>query len=145
MEDIIIKSIKWGSPEYKEALELRNRILRMPLGLDIYDDDLSGEGNDIHICAYKGRELAGVLMLTHTGGRSLRMRQVAVRSDLQGKGIGKRMAEFAENLAKTEGYQEIILHSRKTSEGFYLKLGYHFAGGEFFEVGIPHVEMRKAL
>jgi predicted GNAT family N-acyltransferase len=145
MENVTIREIAWDSPEYKSSLELRNRILRIPLGLDIMDDDLSGEGADTHICAFREGELVGILVLTRAGEASVRMRQVAVREDLWGQNIGRRLVEYAEELARSQGFKEMILHARRTAEGFYLKLGYAITRSEFYEVGIPHVEMRKAL
>ncbi len=40
---IITKEIFFGSPEYFDELELRNEVLRKPLGMNLYDQDLSAE------------------------------------------------------------------------------------------------------
>jgi len=40
---LLIKEIKYGSKEYQQVLELRNKVMRLPLGLNIYDEDLSEE------------------------------------------------------------------------------------------------------
>jgi predicted GNAT family N-acyltransferase len=37
------------------------------------------------------------------------------------------------------------LHARLTAIGFYEKSGYVVSGGEFLEVGIPHVKMVKRI
>ena len=70
---------------------------------------------------------------------------MAVVSGLQGKGIGKNILQFAENIARDRGYKKIIMHARKTATGFYEKLGYKITGPEFVEVTIPHYEMEKSL
>ena len=70
---------------------------------------------------------------------------MAVVSGLQGKGIGKVLLQFAENIARDRGYKKIMMHARKTAVGFYEKLGYKKTGGEFEEVTIPHYVMEKDL
>lgn len=145
MHGIVFKEIEYGSKQYKEELDLRNRILRVPLGLDIYDEDLKGEREDTHIGAFHKESLAAVLVLTSVGEGRARMRQVAVDDGLRSRGIGRKLVEHAENLLKKEGYKEIMLHSRMTSKDFYVKLGYDVTSDVFTEVMIPHVEMKKYL
>jgi predicted GNAT family N-acyltransferase len=145
MENIILKKIEFGSREYKDELDLRNCILRVPLGLDIYDEDLSGEEDDIHLGAFLNGDLIGVLVLVPTSKTAVRMRQVAVSEGLQGNGIGKQLVVFSEQTAIEEGYKEIVLHARQTAVGFYEKLGYEITSAVFFEIGIPHVEMKKEI
>jgi GNAT superfamily N-acetyltransferase len=70
---------------------------------------------------------------------------MAVLSGLQGKGIGRVIMTFAENIARDRGFKRLNMHARKTAQGFYEKLGYHMEGPEFEEVTIPHVEMVKGL
>ncbi len=70
---------------------------------------------------------------------------MAVQNNLQGKGIGASMMNFAENVARDAGYKKIMMHARKTAIGFYKKLGYNVTGKEFLEVSIPHFVMEKKL
>jgi ribosomal protein S18 acetylase RimI-like enzyme len=70
---------------------------------------------------------------------------MAVVSGLQGKGLGKVLMQFAENIARDRGYKKIMMHARKTAVGFYEKLGYKKLGHEFEEVTIPHYVMEKDL
>ncbi len=73
------------------------------------------------------------------------MRQVAVVTDLRGRGIGKALVEHAEALAQSLGYRRTILHARETAVPFYEKLGYAKVGEGFVEVTIPHWAMGKPL
>lgn len=145
MKSFTTRRIEFGSKEYQEELKLRERILRRPIGLDLFDEDLTKEMSDIHIGAFIEDKLIGVLILTKTDKESIRMRQVAVDESCRGLGVGKMMVEFCELEAKAEGYKRIHLHARKTAVEFYLKLGYKVLGDEFTEVGIPHLEMDKLL
>lgn len=145
MDEIMILQIAWGSKEYREELELRNKLLRVPLGMSLFTEDLSGEEKDIHIGAFIQHQLVGVMVLTRLDGACVKMRQVAVREKYQGQGIGGRLVAYAEELAKSKGYREIQLHARKTAAGFYTRWGYTITGEEFTEVGIPHLAMKKDL
>jgi len=70
---------------------------------------------------------------------------MAVLNDLQGKGIGTALMNFAENLARDRGYRILSMHARKNSIGFYEKMGYKVSSPEFIEVTIPHNVMEKRL
>jgi len=76
---------------------------------------------------------------------TIQLRQMAVISGLQGKGIGRVLMQFAENIARDRGFKKLIMHARKTAMGFYEKLGYNRVGNEFFEVTISHYIMEKGL
>ena len=73
------------------------------------------------------------------------MYKFAVQNNLQGKGIGATMMNFAENVARDRGFRIMSMHARKTAIGFYEKLGYKVSGDEFQEVTIPHFVMQKVL
>ena len=80
-----------------------------------------------------------------TDQTSLRLRQMAVQNNLQGKGIGASMMNFAELVSRDKGYKKLIMHARETAVGFYEKLGYKVVGDKFTEVTIPHYVMEKKL
>jgi len=141
----IISKIPYGSVDYKAELTLRNKILRIPLGLDLLDEDLSGEKNDVHLGAFDGDDLAGVLVLTKVDSETVRMRQVAVDESYQHCGIGTALVAAAEQEALSLGYSRMTLHARQTAVKFYEQLGYAVEGEPFTEVGIPHRAMSKAL
>jgi GNAT superfamily N-acetyltransferase len=140
-----LKLIDYGSPEYQQMVQLRNDILRKPLGLAFQNDELQKESEDILIGAFEDDKMLGCCMLIETEPGTVRLRQMAVLKNLQGKGIGRALMQFAENIARDRGYRKITMHARKTATGFYEKLGYIISGGEFMEVTLPHVVMEKRL
>lgn len=137
--------IIWQSPAYRAELELRQAILRRPLGLDLYREDLAAEKADTHIGAFHGEDLVGVLMVKAPCGGQVQLRQAAVLEAYRGRGIGAGLFEFAEALCGARGYRKLWLNARQTAEGFYLRLGYLRVGAEFLELGIPHIRMEKSL
>jgi len=140
-----LKQIDHGSPEYKQMVQLRYLILRQPLGLGFSQEELEKEKNDILIAAFDDDEMLGCCMLVPINHHTLRVRQMAVNNNLQGKGIGASIMAFAENLARDKGYSKLIMHARNTAIGFYEKLGYKVIGDEFTEVKLPHHVMEKKL
>ena len=142
---MIIKIFEYGTDFYRRELNLRDKVLRKPLGLNLFDEDLSQDEKDIHIGAFYGEKLTGCILLSKIDKKTLKMRQVAVDIEYQGQGIGSDMVKFCEKYTKNNGYDKITMHARKTAEDFYLKLGYKTIGNEFDEVGIPHCEMEKLI
>jgi predicted GNAT family N-acyltransferase len=78
-------------------------------------------------------------------GNEVKMRQVAVNAERQGEGKGRQIVEFAENWAREQGFQRIILHARESAVPFYLAMNYVVSGEPFEEVGIPHRFMSKSI
>lgn len=140
-----LKIIDHGTAEYEQMVKLRDDILRKPLGLSFTDDELEREKNNLHIVAYEDERMLGCCMLIEEDPQTVRLRQMAVMNDLQGKGIGKALMQFAENLARDRGYKRITMHARKEASGFYEKMGYKRLGSEFQEITIPHYVMEKEL
>ncbi len=140
-----LKQIDHGTKEYLQMVKLRNEILRQPLGLSLTPDELEAEKEDILIGAFDDDEMLACCLMTEMDNRSLRLRQMAVQNNLQGKGIGASMMHFAEIVARDKGYKKLVMHARKTVMGFYEKLGYKAIGDEFIEVTIPHYIMEKNL
>ncbi len=140
-----IKQIDHGTKEYKQMIKLRQEILRKPLNLSFEKDELDREKNDVLIGAFDEDKILGCCLLTKVDKECIRLRQMAVQNNLQGKGIGAAMMNFAENIARDMGYRKLIMHARKTAIGFYEKLGYKVAGKEFEEISIPHIIMEKKL
>ena len=140
-----IKVIDHGSDDYKQMIALRQLLLRKPLGLSFSDEELAEEVNDILIGCFDEDKLEGCCLLTESVPGVLRLRQMAVISGLQGKGVGRAILQFAENIARDRGYKKMTMHARKTALGFYEKLGYTAIGQEFIEVSIPHYLMEKDL
>jgi GNAT superfamily N-acetyltransferase len=140
-----LKLIDHGSKEYRQMVDLRLQILRKPLGLIFTDEELEKEKDDVLIGAFEDEVMLGCCMLTKLDPQTVRLRQMAVKTGLQGKGIGRVLMQFAENLARDRGYTRLVMHARKTAAGFYEKLGYKISGDEFVEVTIEHYIMEKML
>lgn len=143
--DYCCRRVSIGSNAYRQAIKLRERVLREPQGMSFTSGELQAEQDSQHlVCECDGQVIA-CAVLKPLGDGVVRLRQMAVEDEWRGKGIGRVLIGFAEQSARDAGYREIVMHARIRSEGFYERLGYVQEGGQFEEVGLPHRYMKKRL
>lgn len=141
-----LRLIDHNSPEYRQMVNLRYNILRQPLGLTFSDEDLALEKDDILLASFEDDDMLACCILSQTPEHAtLRLRQMAVPKNMQGKGIGAALLVFAENIARDKGYKRITMNARNTAIGFYERAGYKIYGTDFIEVGLPHRTMEKYI
>ncbi len=140
-----LKQIDHGTPEYLKMVNLRDNVLRRPLGLTFDHDELMAEKEDTLIACMDDEQVLGCCILVRVDDNIVRLRQMAVLDNLHGKGIGASIMNFAENVARDKGFKIMTMHARDTAIGFYEKFGYKVKGNQFTEVNIPHHVMEKAL
>lgn len=130
---------------YQSMCELRNDVLRKPIGLIFTDAEKERDKDDSLFVCLENNNVIACCILTRKSDERVQLRQMAVAAQLQGKGIGKKMMQYAEETALAKGFSEIFMHARKSALGFYLSNGYRIEGEEFTEVGIPHLLMHKNI
>lgn len=140
-----LKIIDFGTKEYQQMIDLRNEILRKPLGMELESSDIEADKENILIGAFEEEKMLGCCILVKEGDLGVVLRQMAVRNQLQGKGIGRALMEFAETIARDIGYREISMHARSSAAGFYEKMGYNVTGEEFLKLSIAHILMKKRI
>jgi histidinol-phosphate aminotransferase len=137
--------IPYKSPAYTSMCELRDEVLRKPIGLRLSPAETEKDRGDILLVGLENGRVVACCILTEMDRTSVKLRQMAVSPACQGKGIGKSLLLFAEKTAREKQYDTICLHARKIAYGFYEKQNYSVVGKEFTEVGIPHFEMTKTI
>jgi predicted GNAT family N-acyltransferase len=145
MPAIKFREIAHNSPDYRQAVALRSAILRQPLNLSFSSEQLQSEAGCHHLGGFIQAELIACLVLQPLDGTTIRMRQVAVKEELRGQGIGRRLVHASEAFAWELGFQQLTLHARQSVVGFYERLGYSTIGACFVEVTLPHWAMHKTL
>lgn len=140
-----ISLITYNSPSYHQMVNLRLEVLRTPLGLKFTHEQLQEDENNVLIGAFENDQVVGCCLLSPLSNNTIQLRQMAVHPSLQGKGVGRKIVEFAENWANENHFQELILHARSTAVPFYENLGYKKDGNPFIEVTIEHYNMTKNL
>lgn len=139
------KIIEYGSNDYKEMVKLREDVLRKPLGLSFTAEALAVDRQDTLLVLLEEEQLVACCILTEDHPEMIRLRQMAVRNDIQSKGLGRSLITFAEQVSMEKGYHTLYMHARAVARGFYEKLGYVVTSQEYLEVSIPHYTMKKQL
>ena len=140
-----IRLFNTEDPEYREMIDLRMQVLLRPIGIPESNIDPGKERSDFLVGAFVQGTLIGCCVLTPRDTTLIHLRQMAVRPDYQGKGVGAAIVDFAEKTAKERGFKRLMMHARDVVIPFYQKCGYSIAGEPFTEVGIGHHRMEKEL
>lgn len=141
---IIFKEITYKSPEWTEAVRLREKILREPLGSSFTQQELEDEKHHFQIAGFTDDTLVATAVLVPEGD-AMKMQRVVVIENFRGQGIGSAMMDFCETFALERKSKIMYCHARDTAVNFYVKNGYEGVGEYFEEDSISHLKMRKYL
>ena len=142
----LFREIQFGSEDYEQECRLRNELLRKPLGLSLWDEDLSVESEQLHFGAFGDEGTLQACGVVHILSETkVQIRQVAVQTKLQGCGMGTQLMKVIEDDLRGRGFTQVILHARCTVCDFYQKLNYEVDGDFFEEIGLAHFRMGKSL
>ena len=142
-------AVVYRPPESEEDFEnyfkFRWELLRKPLGLRQGSEQDELENIAFHITAIKDEKIIGVGRLQIENDATARIRYMAVDNKFRKQGIGSRLLEELENIAKTKGVKNCWLYARESAASFYLKNNYEIRGEAISELEIPHQRMEKTL
>lgn len=141
---IEFKEIAYRSQDWKSAVQLREAVLRAPLGAVFTEEELAEEAAHIQIAGFKEEKLVTCAVLV-PDGPALKMQRVAVDEQLRNQAIGSKMMDFCEAWAIKRNIEYIYCHARDSAVNFYLNNAYQPEGDYFDEDGIPHLKMKKHL
>lgn len=145
-DDTAFREIAFGTPEYRLECQLREEVLRRPLGLSLSGEDLADEENQLHFGLFgPGNHLVACAVAVRVSPTEARIRQMAVSPPHQRKGLGQRILRELESNLEARGFRKLVMKARMSAAGFYEKLGYKIVGEEFVDVTIPHVTMIKTV
>ncbi|KYF82348.1 GNAT family N-acetyltransferase [Sorangium sp. So ce296] len=139
-----ILPIRSDSPLYVGALRLRYEVfvVEQAVPADIEVDELD-EGAQ-HFVVLDGDEVVATMRIVPYGD-ALKVGRVAVRKDLRGTGLGRRLLEEAIRVAAAQGARALVLNAQVAAAPFYRKLGFVEEGPIFDEAGIPHTRMVRRM
>ncbi len=142
---IEIKQIK-----VEDTYEIRKEELRKNMDLTTHFDGDYDKGT-IHLGLYKNKELVSIVSFTLSNykdfsGIQYQLRGMATKEEFQGKGMGRKLAEFALKKLKSKNADVVWCHSRITAIDFYSKMKFKKIG-EVFEIPKigEHMVMFKKL
>jgi len=131
--------------ETDEYYHLRWKILREPWGQPLGSEKDDMENKSKHFIAVINKVIVAVSRL-HLEDSIAFIRYMAVDTPYQKQGIGKKLLNHVENVAKQMDTTTIRLNAREDYLGFYLKNGYFDCGaGHTLYNTIKHRKMSKHL
>ncbi|MCB5188935.1 GNAT family N-acetyltransferase [Methylobacillus caricis] len=137
--------IEFGSGLYQASLDLRQLVLRTPLGLILSETDLAGEEAQWHWGLEQDHVLQACVVIKPQHKPVAKLRQMAVAPSLQGCGFGRQLLMQAIACLGERGFTELTLDARQTAVSFYRRAGFVEQGQYFLQVGIPHIAMSKRI
>jgi ribosomal protein S18 acetylase RimI-like enzyme len=141
-------SIPSTSSEWEQYYDLRFTVLREPWGQLKGSEVLKDEDQSDHVMVIDAEtaKIVGVARMQTNSPIQGQVRCVAVSPEMQGKGVGKLLMDYLENLAQQKGFTEIVLDARENAVKFYLSIGYEIYEESYLLFGkIQHWKMRKLL
>ena len=128
------------------ATRVRRAVFVEEQGISVADELDQADASAVHavVSNHLGQPVATARLLPGQDGIA-HIGRMAVLRPLRRTGLGEQALAALERAAHDRGDNEIRLSAQRHASGFYKRLGYSEVGEPYEEVGIPHVEMRKAL
>ena len=128
IEPVFQKFLTTNKQLYQQNIDLRNAVLRGPLGKLITPEEMMIEQNN----QFYGITVADVLVATFStyqkNTATVRLVSFAVDMSYQQQGLGSRLFRWALDDFKKQGYQQVSLSARASAHEFYLKQGFKDVG-----------------
>ncbi|MEI7783518.1 MAG: YbgC/FadM family acyl-CoA thioesterase [Betaproteobacteria bacterium] len=131
---------------HEDAMKVRIEVFveeqRIPLAME---QDPADEVS-LHAVAYNrlGMPVATGRLLPAEAGTG-RIGRMAVKRVLREAGIGSQVLQALVAASSRRGDVAVALHAQRSAEGFYARSGFSAQGDGFEEVGLPHIEMTRAV
>ncbi|MBO9595316.1 MAG: GNAT family N-acetyltransferase [Niabella sp.] len=98
-----------------------------------------------HFVAVEEDNVVGCVILVPLHNGQAQLKQMAVETLYQSKGIGRLLIETLLAFAKRQALTEVVCHAQDRAIPFYIKNGFEIYDEPFVEVGVPHHHMRIRL
>jgi GNAT superfamily N-acetyltransferase len=133
--------------DFELYFNLRFEVLRKPWNQPFHTVKDELEEDSFHAMLLDEQDqAAGVCRMHFNPTGEAQLRFMAIRPDLQGKGLGKQLLDYFEKLALEKGSGRIILQSRENAVRFYERNGYVVKEKSYLLWGtIQHYLMEKIL
>ena len=120
---ISIQLIDTKSPLNQMERELRNKILLRPIGIPDHAWEMHDE-KSWHFVAVENDIVIGCVVLVPLNPQQTKaqLMQMAVETNLQGKGIGKLLVNELLSFCKSKGIEKVVCHSRENAVALLFKL-----------------------
>ena len=133
--------------EFERYYALRWEVLRAPWGEPRASERDELEASAEHALVQTDEGVAVAVGRLHfNSAEEAQIRYMAVSEAARGQGLGRKIVEYLEGIARTRGARSVVLNARDTAAGFYQAMGYEVIGeGPTMFGSVAHVRMRKRL
>lgn len=117
----MMKTIKYKSNDhdyYRQALALRNKVLRKPIGKDIYSENMSVEKDNDFYAVLIDNKIIATFSIFVEAPQIAHLTAFAVNHDFQKQGIGSQLLKYAIGNLKSKNFKQIKVNARSTAHGF---------------------------
>lgn len=140
MQSVTIVAGDWGrlgadAARVREAVFVHELRIAAPLVSDEADSDA------VHVVAYAQGDAVAAARLLPDGA----IGRLAVLASARRTGIGSRVLGALIEHAAHRGDARLRLYAQHEAVPFYLRHGFSTVGAPFYEAGVEHIEMVKAL
>jgi len=141
MSEPLILTVPVSSHLGNLAFALRREVFvreqNVPPEVELDNYDLTAT----HVAAIEDGDVVGALRIVFLP-EHVKIGRVAVAQYARGRGIARRMMEFAMAHARSRGETKFYLTAQTDKVGLYEKLGFVAFGEEFQDGGMPHLAMK---
>lgn len=140
-----MKLVKYdsGTALYQESLVLRNRMLRLPIGKDIFTEDLQIETNNDFYGILVEKKLIATFSIYNEAPFIAHLTAFAVDAPYQKMSYGSQLLAFLINDLEESYYKRINVDARVSAIEFYQKCRFGLVKGPIYHthLGIDEYKM----
>lgn len=130
---------------YLDALRIRNQVFMVEQEVPAAIEIDQHEALCIHFVLYKNDVPIATCRLLPQENGVMKLQRMAVKKEFRGHNYGLTVIEAAEQFARSQGYNRVILGAQMTAVGFYERQGYETYGERFWDADMEHLMMQKDL
>ncbi len=132
--------------DFETYYHLRYQVLRKPWGQPLGSEVDETDDTSIHAFIKDNNIAISCSRLHFIDDKTAQIRYMAVHPDYRGKGLGKLIITYMEDIAQKNNRSKIILHARENAVKFYENCGYTVKETSYLLFGeIQHYLMAKEI
>ncbi|MHC5230030.1 GNAT family N-acetyltransferase [Enterococcus sp. LJL99] len=138
--------IHFGNERWNQAaaFALRYDVFVLEQGISLEDEfDSIDASEKKYYVVYEKSTVLATARFQIIDEQTIQPDRLCVKKEYRGTGIGTKLLLEIERCASQDGFSNAVLSAEKTAVNFYQKLGYKINSKEYYEDGIPCVQMKK--
>lgn len=141
----MVKVVFANDKEWDDVYQIRKEVFVEEQGIPLEDEFDAHDPLVQHVLVYYDGQPVGTGRLRFLEDIA-KFERICVRGEARKLGIGRKIINSLEELARKEGkVKQGLIHAQTQAIPFYEKLGFVVTSEEFMEDGIPHVKMLKTF